>query len=469
MKQKLLAIDGLKTELNGLLKTVVEKRLSDTMEELRLELNYTSNNIEGGTLTKDEIAQLTKDSPYNISFPNRPRKDIYEMITHDKVVTSMLSGEYKNERITETFIRNLHRELMYEPYDVKKRQSIGKWKKQPNEIINYRNEKIAFTPPEEVPTKMNDLINWLDKYLVGKRSKEDPELHPLEIAATFHLRYLTIHPFYDGNGRTARLLMNIILDMYGLSPIVIGSEEKHDYGVALSHAQEYEQNPQPFYDLIGDLLIRSMNTITGKIKGENMEQYDSIDKKIKLHMVKYSHTSDLKVERSRKTVQETYKKSFKPLFQTLSSTYKKFKPLFKHIEISMTCDSYGMSNRKFDLSWLEKKFFPKTTRKPKNNSVNESRQTLPERIGRFDVSFRFNGYIKAGRDAFDMGAYFNVEMYDFKYHIKFQHNNQMPPITRMYNEFLSEKEIKRIVVDMGDNLLKEIEQNMERIKTQARV
>lgn len=468
MKQKLLAIDGLKNELNGLLKTVADKRLSDTMEELRLELNYTSNNIEGGTLTKDEVVQLTKDSPYNISFPNRPRKDIYEMITHDKVVTSMLSGEYKNERITETFMRNLHRELMYEPYDVKKRQSIGKWKKQPNEIINYRNEKIAFTPPEEVPAKMNELINWLDKYLVGKRSKEDPELHPLEIAAAFHLRYVTIHPFYDGNGRTARLLTNIILDKYGLPPIVIGSEDKHDYGVTLAHAQEYEQNAQPFYDLIGDLLIRSIIIITGKIKGENMEQYDTLDKKIKLHMVKYSHTSDLKVEKSKKTVQETYKKSFNPLFQALISNYKKFKPLFKHIEISMSCEGYGISNHKFDLSWLEEIFFPKPKRKTKKDDDDDRRRVPPERIGRFNIDFRFRGYIKAGRDAFDMWASVHFDMHDFKYDMKIQNNNQKPPITRMYNEFLTKKEIDRIANDMGNELLVGIEQNMERIKTQVR-
>jgi len=465
MQDRLATIDNLKAEYDGLLKTANQKRLSDTMQEVRLELNYTSNNIEGGTLTKDEIAQLTIDGPYNISFPNRPRKDIYEMITHDKVVISLLSGEYKNERITENFIRGLHRELMYEPYDIQKRLSIGKWKKNPNEIINYRNEKMTFCPPEEVPKKMNELVSWLDKYLVGKRTKDDAKLHPLVIAADFHLKYVTIHPFYDGNGRTARLLMNILLDMYGLPPIVISNEDKHEYSVALAHAQEYEQNPQPFHELIADLLIRSTQIIIGKIKGDNMEEYDSLDKKIKLHLTKYSYTNDVKIEKSKKAVQNIYKKSLKPLFVSLADAYRKFKPLFKHIETSISVEGTGTSNNKFDLSYLEDKFFPKPKSKSKKDNINESREVPPERIGRFNVDFRLKGYIKAGRDAFDMWASVNVEMHDFKYDIKLQHN-QVKPITRMYSEFLSEKEIKTITNDMGSLLLKNIEDNMERIKAQ---
>ncbi|HXB40681.1 MAG TPA: Fic family protein [Bacteroidia bacterium] len=467
MQEKFTAINNLKSEFDGLLKSADEKRVSDTMQEVRLELNYTSNNIEGGTLTKEEIAQLTTDSPYNMNFfPNRPRKDIYEMITHDKVVISLLSGEYNNERITENFIRGLHRELMYEPYDIKKRQSIGKWKKKPNEVINYRNEKMTFCPPEEVPKKMNELINWLDKYLLGKRTKSDADLHPIVIAAEFHLKYVTIHPFYDGNGRTARLLMNIILDKFGLPPIIVAQEDKHEYHTALAHAQEYEQNPQAFHELLADLLTRSMQRTIGKIKGENMEEYDSLDKKIKLHLIKYSHTSDLKEEKSKKTVQNTYKKSFKPLFQTLTSTFKKFKPLFRHIETSMTVDSYGNSNKTFDLTYLEDKFLPKP--KPKSKKDNDSREVPPERIGRFNVDFRLRGYIKAGRDAFDMYVSVHVDMHDFKYDMRFQNNQNKPPITRMYNEFLSDKEIKTIANDMGNELLKGIEANMERIKTTVR-
>lgn len=227
-------------------------------ERIRLELNYTSNHIEGSTLSKEEVRLLTDESPQNLEtiFAKRPRKDIYEMITHDKIVLYLLDGMYRNERITPTFIKQLHKELMYEPYNREKRRAIGNWKKEDNEIINYRNEKIDFVPHEQVADEMTKLINFLDNHLLEKNKVA--LFHPIEIAAKFHLDYVTIHPFYDGNGRTARLLTNVILDKYGYPPIIVGPDEKHEYSKNLAHAQAYEQNPIHFYLFIATRVWESL-------------------------------------------------------------------------------------------------------------------------------------------------------------------------------------------------------------------
>lgn len=252
-------IDSLKTRISTLKKEAGNAIHQKHWEEkIRLELNYTSNHIEGSTLTKQEVAILTNESPSGMEriFEKRPRKDIYEMITHDKIILYLLDGTYQNEPITQNFIKQLHKELMYEPYNKERRKQIGNWKKEDNEIINYRNEKISFTPATDVADEMSKLINWLDKYLKGGQKVE--ALHPVIIAAEFHLQYISIHPFYDGNGRTARILTNIILDKYGFPPIIIGADEKFEYNKNLTHVQGYNHAPEHFHRFIAQRVFDAL-------------------------------------------------------------------------------------------------------------------------------------------------------------------------------------------------------------------
>ena len=126
--------------------------------------------------------------------------------------------------MTEVFIRNLHRILLKEPYDAdattqdgkatKRRIAIGDYKTVPNNVKTSTGETYYFTPPEQVKPAMSDLIDWY-------RKQEAANEHPVIIAATFHYRFVRIHPFDDGNGRMARLLMNLILIKHGYTVAII--------------------------------------------------------------------------------------------------------------------------------------------------------------------------------------------------------------------------------------------------------
>ena len=105
-------------------------------------------------------------------------------------------------------------------------------------------------PPGEVPRRMKQLVAWLDV-------AEVPDLHPVFVAAKAHLELVTIHPFVDGNGRTARLLQNLLLVRRGFPPAVIRVEERAEYYRALEQAQ-MGGSEEDFIHLVARAVDRSL-------------------------------------------------------------------------------------------------------------------------------------------------------------------------------------------------------------------
>ncbi|XP_067944133.1 protein adenylyltransferase FICD-like isoform X2 [Watersipora subatra] len=118
----------------------------------------------------------------------------------------------------------------------------------PIEAGQLRNTQVFvgdFTPPRpgEVQVLMEEFIDWLN-------SDETVDLHPIKFAAIAHYRLVTIHPFYDGNGRTSRLLMNLILMHAGYPPVMIRVQQKHEYYKHLETANQGDI--RPFIRFIAD-------------------------------------------------------------------------------------------------------------------------------------------------------------------------------------------------------------------------
>ena len=245
--------------------------------KFRLDWNYNSNRMEGGTLTQAETRSVMVG---NIDINGKPIKDVIEMSGHDTVVRELLRVGKGEKRLSEKRIKDIHKSIIHEE-DSELKKQIGEWKTGYNEIINYKDEKINFTPPEDVVEAIHDLLNrtnaYLDNFFKGKH-----KAHPVSVISKFHLDYLMIHPFYDGNGRTARILTNLLLISCGLPPIIIKNEEKESYYQILGDIQGYGGKEDLFFVFIGERVIESQNLVLKALNGESIEEPDDLDKRIAL-------------------------------------------------------------------------------------------------------------------------------------------------------------------------------------------
>lgn len=114
----------------------------------------------------------------------------------------------------------------------------GQYKTRPNNVITRYGDRFEYASPEETPGLMADLVDWYNT------AEQEGKLSPVELAALFHYRYIRIHPFEDGNGRIARLMVNYILTRHNYPMIVVRSRKKSEYLEAL-HQADLEVGPVP--------------------------------------------------------------------------------------------------------------------------------------------------------------------------------------------------------------------------------
>lgn len=265
-KEKLQQVDALQAEINGYGK-IPEDVLKKINYKFRLEWNYTSNSMEGNSLTRAETRSVMIG---NITVEGKPLKDILEIKGHDEVIADIIKTGKGKLNISEKRIKNIHAGIMNEEDPVKK-DLIGKWKTSNNYLYSYKNERIDFAPPAEVPELMHKLINWVSAEKDKISGGVEGALHPVLLAFRFHTDFVTIHPFYDGNGRMARILTNIILISYGYPPLYIKENERVAYYQYLADIQLYGGNPDLFYEYMAGLLLRSMHLQLDAIKGKEIE------------------------------------------------------------------------------------------------------------------------------------------------------------------------------------------------------
>lgn len=261
-----------------------------------LEFNYNSNHIEGNTLTYGQTEMLLM---FGKVVDEANMKDLEEMKAHNVCLKMMQTeaGE-KDKPLTETFIRQLHNTLLREDYTVYRQQPDGSttsyvvhagvYKTRPNSVITVTGERFEYASPEETPALMNDLAGWYnDEARRGVMS-------PIELASVFHYRYIRIHPFEDGNGRIARLLVNYILTRHGYPMIVVRSKDKENYLTALNRcdvaigptpsdgAHAGLEQLAPFVGYMSKCVERALIIGIRAAHGENIEDADDWKKNLKL-------------------------------------------------------------------------------------------------------------------------------------------------------------------------------------------
>ncbi len=214
--------------------------LSDRDKELlsrrfTIDFNYNSNHIEGNTLTYGQTEILLL---FGKIVGEAEAKDVQEM-TASNVGLKMMKEEaqMKDVPLTQNFIRQLHHTLLREDYTVYRNLPggattsyvihAGQYKTRPNSVITRYGDRFEYASPEETPALMTDLVNWYNE------AEQSGKLSPVQLAAIFHYRYIRIHPFEDGNGRIARMMVNYILSRHDYPMIVVRSRKKNEYLEAL--------------------------------------------------------------------------------------------------------------------------------------------------------------------------------------------------------------------------------------------
>lgn len=270
-----------------------QRRLDD---KFMLEFNYNSNHIEGNTLTYGQTELLFKFG--DVAAPAKMR-DLEEMKAHNVALKYMeAEAREKNKPLTERFIRDLHQTLLREDYQVPNRQPgqegttytihAGIYKTRPNSVRTVTGELFEYASPEETPVLMGELVAWYNQ------QETAATLSPIQLAALFHYRYIRIHPFEDGNGRIARLLVNYILGKHGYPMLVVKSSDKNQYLSALHQcdvavgslpsdgATASISQITPLTDYLSRCLEHSLTLCIKAARGESIEEEDDFTKELQL-------------------------------------------------------------------------------------------------------------------------------------------------------------------------------------------
>ena len=183
-----------------------------------IELTYTSNAIEGNTLTASETMLVVEQG---ITVAGKPLRDHLEAIDHYEAIRYVRDLARAGAPFAEMDVRNLHRLVMLRS----KPEISGRYADQ-GRFVPTDAGRHSFPAPAEIPALMGDFAAWLAAARPGPQT-----------AFSAHRRLVDIHPFDDGNGRTARLLMNLLLIRAGHPPVSVRPVDRPDYIAALQEAQ----------------------------------------------------------------------------------------------------------------------------------------------------------------------------------------------------------------------------------------
>lgn len=212
-------VEAKRQELAALRKAIRPDALDDVERGQRIDITFTSNALEGNTLSAGETALVLEKG---ITVSGKPLKDHLEAVDHAKALDWVLEvAAHETLPLTEADIRNLHRLVV-----ATSRPEIAGQYADRARFVNTDKGLHEFPAPVDVPALMRHFIEWLGRAQATARTAFDA-----------HRKLVAIHPFNDGNGRTARLLMNLILARAGYPPIAIRPEDRAGYLQALETDQ----------------------------------------------------------------------------------------------------------------------------------------------------------------------------------------------------------------------------------------
>lgn len=335
-KHQLIQQNQLAIDAHGPFPEEVRKRIN---YRFRLDWNYFSNRIEGGTLSREETRSVMVG---NIDVRGKPIRDVMEMNGHDQVVREVLKMGKGELRLSEKRIKEVHKAIV-QPEEEEQRAQLGEWKTHSNEVIGYKGEKIAFAAPLDVPDLMHKLLDRTNAALDKIANQKPDAPHPVILAADFHIDYLTIHPFFDGNGRTARIFTNLILIVCGFPAIIIKDHHKQAYNQYLGDIQAYGGDKALFYAFIADRVIDSQQLVLDALAGKSLEEADDLQKDILLLKQELAAKEQVSIPKNWENLNQTVMEGIVPLLVAIEEKTQPLVELFNEVQISFTV---SMNDRK---------------------------------------------------------------------------------------------------------------------------
>jgi Fic family protein len=430
-------------------------------QKFMLEFNYNSNHIEGNTLTYGQTELLLL---FGKVVDAANMKDLEDMKASN-VGLSMMKDEAGTEYpLTEMFVRQLHRTILREDYTVYRQLPGGQqtsyvvhagvYKTRPNSVITRTGERFEYASPEETPALMTDLVQWYNE------EEAKGELSLAELCALFHYRYIRIHPFEDGNGRIARLLVNYILCRHDYPMIVVKSDDKANYLNALSQCDanvgtvpsvgahaEIEQI-RPFVAYMEQCMQRALTTCIKAAKGQSIEEDDDFVKEARIAQ-RMKKQQEAEASAAKNKCPEEVWNILEFVFFPLSEAFRK---------------AVDGLNEVFRFSYLEKSNLLSKTAEPKGglhvnrvmrlSSDSQTREFIDEAHSMW-FTCTMKSPLDPCRPDFKMEKAFYVRFFEDHYFVDGILNKNFP-----YGKYPTEEEKRQIVSQFKKDILEELKEKL---------
>ena len=241
--------------------------LQKIKEDLTVEWTYNSNSIEGNTLSLRETKMVLLDG---ITIKGKSLREHFEAHNHEKAIDYLYSLVNSKYVLRSIDILSLHGLVMRSIED----EFAGRLRNGGVRITGAN-----FTPPNasRVPDLLDELIDFINTNASG--------FNDIEMAAIFHHRLAWIHPFFDGNGRTVRLAMNLLLLRKGFPPAIILKNDRQKYYEALNQANNGKYAKLCL--LMTQALERSLNIYTASMPGNGYDDYTAISSLVEEEAMPY--------------------------------------------------------------------------------------------------------------------------------------------------------------------------------------
>ncbi|CAA6815358.1 MAG: Unknown protein [uncultured Sulfurovum sp.] len=255
--------DGLKAKIEEL-KDKDSNLWATILQKLKVDWTYNSNSIEGSTLSRGDTHFFLTEG---LTVEGKPFKDFLDAKNHIEAIDYLYEIVSSQRSISEGLIKELNALILSgitytkaqdaEGNPTRKKATAGEYKKQPNHVLLPTGKIHQYVEPIHVQAQMQMLVEWIEK------SRE--ALHPIFVASIVHYNLVRIHAFDDGNGRGARIIMNLILMNQGFFPAVIKTEKKRKYLAALHEADSGDI--VPFITFVTLELIETLESVLSDLKG----------------------------------------------------------------------------------------------------------------------------------------------------------------------------------------------------------